>query len=205
LRIRRFESSLVYCFGEAAGLALLSSRPCLPLLPRPWPTCVSDCHFVADLKLTGDFGVRVTIDFPTILPLLNCNHRVGHLKDRPGHLVSLRARGKSCAAQRQTRCANKLSGNFIFMCRLDSFRSLLFKRFYGIRLGSALPARLGAAPRVDCSAPSRTGLFPRQSRSNLIPIRRVSGQMTRRVRVVSPHAARRSSAIASRGSRLLAQ
>jgi hypothetical protein len=60
---------------------------------------VRDGHFLANLKISRDFGVGVAIDFPTLLfrALFDHDHRIGNLENRPGHLVSLRTRGKSCA------------------------------------------------------------------------------------------------------------
>lgn len=65
---------------------------------------VGHSHFFPDLQVSRDFGTGVTIDFPTVLPFLDRNHRIGYLEHWPGYLVSLSARGKSCAAERETRC-----------------------------------------------------------------------------------------------------
>src|SRR5207248_1117470 len=65
---------------------------------------VSDFYFFADLEVARHLGVRVTINFPAVLPFLDRNYRVRHFQNGTGHLVSLRACSKSCAAERKTRC-----------------------------------------------------------------------------------------------------
>src|SRR5205823_13424076 len=90
----------------------------------------SDRHFFADLKVTAYLRVRIPIDFPTVLSLLNRNHRIGDLEDRPGHLVGLRSRGKSCAAERQTRCCQQTKSCLhIHSDRLVYSAAPLFKHF----------------------------------------------------------------------------
>src|SRR5262249_15906886 len=75
---------------------------------------ICDGHLFADLQVSCDFCVGVTIDFPTVLPFLDGDHRVCHFQHRPGHLVSLRARGESCAAERETGCGQQTEWHFHF-------------------------------------------------------------------------------------------
>ena len=94
---------------------------------------VMDRDFVALLDLASCFRAGTAGDLPTVLALLNRDHRIGDVEDRPGDLIILRIRAEGRTGKRQTGCGDQTEFGGFHRLRIRRAGPEVFKNFSNAR------------------------------------------------------------------------
>src|SRR6476660_4924192 len=127
---RRFRFSFAYFFGEGAGLVASFFAP----LPAFTSMSVADIVYVT-VTFSPTFRSPVTFVLASRLisqrsfPFWTAIIESVTSSTGPVTWYVFPPAAKAALLNARLAAANKLSGNFIFMCRLDSRRLFVFKRF----------------------------------------------------------------------------